>query len=154
MRRVLAILIAASLGLLAVGDAALAKKRKRFWNRYDATILCDIASSRVVVYNPAKVDLPLLVRLADASGDTQQILNLPAEGVTSFDCTSLGVSTQAVLSFEGPVSLHATVAYQSPGGDVDVETISPERMRGRSYPGDDSDTGDSDSASGDPTPMP
>jgi hypothetical protein len=154
MRRLPWIALAVAVAFVASADAAWAKKRWKSWSRYDATVLCDIASTRVVVYNPAKVDLPLLVRLSDSVGDTQQVLTLPAEGVTAFDCTSLGVSAEAVLSFEGPVSLHATAVYQSPGGEVDVERIVPALVRGRSYPGDDSDTGDSDSASGDPTPMP
>ena len=154
MKRTLILLLSLLLAGVFIADTALARSQKRFWSRYDATVICDIATTTVLIHNPSKVAVSVVARLTDAVGDTQQVLTIPAEGVTSFDCTSLGITGTGVLSFEGPFSLHATAAYQSPGGVVDVERIVPASVSGRRFPTDDSDTGDSDSASGDPTPSP
>ncbi|MBW2240886.1 MAG: hypothetical protein JRH01_02785 [Deltaproteobacteria bacterium] len=158
MRRFISVaLIMVMAGFMFV-DSADAKKRKKIklhrWNRYDATMVCDVASTTVVVHNPSKYDLSVLVRLTDVMGDTQQVMTLPAESIKSFDCTSTGVTTTGVLSLEGPFSLHATATYVGGGGSVDVERLVPIGLTGRHLPHDDSDTGDSDSASGDPTPIP
>jgi hypothetical protein len=154
MRRFLVLALALALAGL-VSDAALAKSKSKFWSRWDATVVCDVAKTTVLVNNPTKQDVAVIVRLTDSAGDTQQVLTVPAESIKSFDCTSLGVAGKAVLSFEGPVSLYATAIYESPAGTVvDVDQIDPVGASGRAYPSDDSDTGDSDSASGDPTPMP
>ena len=148
-----------ALALLFVGtlaaDAAWAKRKGRLfrWNRYDATMVCDVATTKVLVHNPSKADLSVVVRLTDAMGDTQKVLTVPAEGLVEFDCTSTGVTGSGVLSFEGPGTLHATATYVSPGGQVDVERLVPVPAVGKHLPRDDSDTGDSDSASGDPTPL-
>ncbi len=135
---------------LATGPAFA--KSKKHWSRYDATLVCDVAATTVVVHNPSKVDITVIARLTDAMGDTQQALSVPAEGLTSFDCTSTGVNTTGILSFEGPGILHATATYVGAGGSVDVERLVPIRVSGRHGPRDDSDTGDSDSAAGDPNP--
>lgn len=136
-------------------DSADAKKRGKLrrWNRYDATMVCDVATTTVVVHNPSKFDLSVLVRMTDVMGDTQQVLTLPAESIKSFDCTSTGVSASGILSLEGPFSLHATATYVGAGGSVDVERLVAIGLSGRNLPHDDSDTGDSDSASADPTPL-
>ena len=147
--------LVAAAALLLVGslaaDSALAKPRKS-WTRYDATLVCDVADTRVLVNNPSKQSISLLVRLTDIAGDTQQVVPLAAESIVTFDCASTGVTTNAVLSFEGPGALFATATYVGGGGSVDVERLVPVGMRGRNGPRDDSDTGDSDSASGDPNP--
>ncbi len=153
MRRFISVaLIMFMAGFMLVDSAEAKKKRLRRWNRYDATMVCDVATTTVVVHNPSKFDLSVLVRMTDVMGDTQQVVMLPAESIKSFDCTSTGVTTTGILSFEGPFSLHATATYVGAGGSVDVERLVPVGASGRSYPHDDSDTGDSDSASADPTP--
>lgn len=157
MSRTLALALAIMfLGTMLADDAA-AKKRKRgyYWSRYDATMVCDVADTTVLVNNPSKTDVTVLVRLTDAMGDTQHMLTVPAEGIATFDCTSTGVTTTGVLSFEGPRSLHATATYVGANGSVDVERLVPVGVSGKKPPHDDSDTGDSDSdsAAGDPTPM-
>lgn len=154
MRKFLALGLAVALLSIGVADAALAKKKKKksyHWNRYDVTMTCDVANTRVLVHNPSKHDLSVVVRLTDAMGDTQQVQTIPAEGLVNFDCASTGVAATAVLSFEGPGSLHATATYISPGGQLDVVQVRPVAASGSKPPHDDSDTGDSDSASGDPT---
>lgn len=148
----LAVLFAGT--MLADVATAKPKRKARNWVRYDATLVCDVATTTVVVHNPAKVAISLLVRLTDSVGDTQHTLNMPAESITTFDCTSTALTTTGVLSFEGPVSLFSTATYVGAGGSVDVERIVPVAVRGRRLPYDDSDTGDadSDSAGGSPNP--
>ena len=155
MSRTLALALAIMFVGAMLADDASAKKRKRgyYWSRYDATMVCDVADTTVLVNNPSKTDVSVLVRLTDAAGDTQKMMTVPAEGIATFDCTSTGVTTTGVLSFEGPRTLHATATYVGANGSVHVERLVPVGVSGRKPPHDDSDTGDSDSAAGDPTPM-
>ena len=158
MRRFLSLALILFMAGIMLADSADARRgrgrgRSHHWNRYDATMVCDVATTTVVVHNPSKFDLSVLVRMTDAVGDTQQIVALPAESIKSFDCASTGLTASGILSLEGPFSLHATATYVGAGGSVDVERLVPVGLSGRHLPHDDSDTGDSDSASADPTPL-